>query len=109
MRIAEKEILSAGDMSSEIETDLIDLPQQPMIGVQATWTGVPEGVLTLECIVENPETSDNWQVVKTVTLVGDPGSQIWDIWQTAIKKWRVHYVPDTGTGSLKVTYTASGV
>lgn len=99
-------ILPTGDMTTELSAE-VELPQQPLIVFQATWTGVPEGTLTLECLEED-EPSQNWQVVETVLITGAAGSEIWDIWQTAVSRWRVHYVPDTGTGTLKVTFRGSG-
>lgn len=101
-------LLSAGDMSDDIESSAIDLTFYFGVAIQAIWTGIPTGAIKLQASNNNGTTWDDI-ADSSQTISGAAGSFLWNVWQAYYQKIRVVYTFTSDTGSLSVQVNGKGM
>lgn len=113
MKTVQSKILNNGDMSGNLESQVIDLADIDLGSIQAVFTGAPTGALKLQLsnqIVAN--TADpNVAVTEwtdysgSATNVVAAGSHIFNISNMGYKWCKMVYTRTGGTGTLNATMT----
>ncbi len=116
--LASYEIITNGDMTLPLISKVIPTKFQDNIGIQATWTGVPFGSITVQVSVDyDPEIVDlkstaTWSTLTLSSLiapVGMPDDAYISIHQIEAPYMRVLYTPISGSGFLSVWAAAKQV
>ena len=107
MRYVADKIISSGDLSGNITSEVIDIRLQYGFSVFAAWTGTPTGVLKMQA---SPDGVSSWVDVSGVSAApaGGAGSyfvnQQWQFYPYI----RFIYTRTSGTGSLDLWFTGKG-
>lgn len=113
MRFVNVQIVSAGNMGSDVLSTGIYMEQYSDASIQAVWTGTPAGNLTIQ--VSNDEgvpydasTVVNWTTYPNSTQAagGAAGSYFWNIPDLAARWIRLHYDASSSTGTLNAMFNA---
>lgn len=121
MRFAQKQIVTNGDMSVDINSLSEDLNQYALSSIQAVWTGAgAAGTLKLQVSNDitpvTPATADpganvvNWSdyTGSSVTVAG-PGNFEWNIVYVGFRWLRLVFTHTGGsTGTLQATFNGKG-
>ena len=119
MRKAQKQFLSAGDMSADVASNPVGLDQDFGFAIQANYstTGTLGGVLKLQASVDrfvdqqgNVLSAGNWVDIDqtSVTLTG-AGHFIWNVPEVMYPFVRLFYAHHSGdSGSLDAFYMTRG-
>ena len=98
-------ILTAGDMSTSLTSDIEDMTRKIWIAIQAVYTGSPVGDLTLEA--SNDKVT--WTTVANSTVaVSGASSAMWNIQNCGYSWLRLVYTRTSGTGSLTARNSSKG-
>lgn len=113
MRVFEYKLLTAGDMSDDINTPSQSLTQMQLASVQAVWTGSPVGTFKLQISNDDPKIVDDADIVwsdytGSSTMITTAGNFIWNMTGIGFNLVRLIYVFAGGTGSLDVTVSGKG-
>ena len=105
----EKNILAidAGDMSEDIESEIIDVSQIYAAAVQSVWSGSPVGNIIVQgsCDEDSPT---NWSAIDTQAAGGGAGSDLVNLDGIGYRWLRVFYDDTSGTGSLTTRVNIKG-
>ncbi len=91
-----KQILTAGDMSGSLISDVYDLQYKSLAAVQAFYTGTPVGSLVVQ--VSNDGT--HWSTAQTATAISAAGDIMINLGLVGYQFLRVIYTRTSGTGAL---------
>lgn len=99
-------MVDAGDMSSDVTSEVVNVEYMDNVGIQAVYSGSPVGDLKIE--VSQDET--NWDELTSVTVnISAAGSSTINLNQVPFAYIRVFYDSTSGSGSLTVTLTAKEI
>lgn len=118
MRFDQTEIISAGDMSDDLESIGIDLQQLLSYSIQAVFTGSPSGAFKLQWSNDNVQVASgtnpaanvvNWtDYTGTSQTISAAGNYGW-VGAWAGFRWiRLVYTDDSGSGSCTATFCGKG-
>lgn len=116
------QVVTAGDMSADINGDAINVQNLVMGSVQAVFTGAPVGNLKLQCsnipsIYQTnqplsdqiPTPAEVWtDIADTTVAVTEAGDVMWNITSFGYERLRVAYEADSGTGTLTAVFVGKG-
>lgn len=114
MRTFEYTLLSAGNMSGNINSPLQRLNQMQIGALQASWSGsTPVGTLKLQISNDDPDVVGTSNVIWTdytgsSTDVNGNGNFLWNLLSLGFNCVRVVYTRTSGSGSLKITIMGKG-
>lgn len=116
MRVENKLLVSAGDMSVNVTSPAIWMEHMALLAVQMLWTGTPTGNFTLEgsCDPGNGDQTGtgvtNWIMIANTTQAAGAGAGKYCYWLADVPvKWvRLVYSRTSGTGSVDVRFNAKG-
>jgi hypothetical protein len=98
-------IVTNGDMTSVITSQVQDLSKTDGYSVYAKWTGSPIGAIELKASLDGI----NFVVIAgSATDVNGPGDALWEVTTAFYDKILVEYVPSGGSGTLNVQINGKG-
>jgi len=111
MPSSQSKILTAGDMSGILHSEVLDLGEIDLGSIQAIYTGAPVGNLTLElsndiiALGGDPNSLvANWTVYAgSSQAIAAAGNFIYNISNMGYKWLRMVWTPSSGTGVLNAT------
>jgi len=107
MRVFEYQLVSAGNLASNITSAAQQLNQMLMCSIQAVWSGSsPSGTLKLQ--ISNDDSNWTDYSGSSQSVSGNTGSIMWNMSATPFPWIRVVYTAVSGTGSLNVTVNGKG-
>lgn len=121
MRFAPIQILTNGDLSADVYSEIIDLNQIFSYSIQAVWTGSSAaGTLKLQVsddmagyYGQSNSTSFvvNWSdYTGSSTTVSGPGNFLWNVTDVGYRWVRLAFIASGGSsGSINATYSGKGV
>lgn len=104
MRVAPVRLLTAGDMSANVESAVQNLNQDFGFAMQAVYVGAPVGTIKLQASVNGVDYGD---VANSSFAVSAAGTSIWNV-QSEYLWIKVVYVATSGSGSLDVYIITRG-
>lgn len=99
-------IVTDGDMSSNVTSNVVDLSITNGYAIQAVWTGSPEGNLKLQ--ISNDEATWTDVAESVVATGGTSGSTVWLEPTAMYDKVRVVYEATSGSGTLNIKMNGKG-
>lgn len=112
-------IIAAGDMSSTITSDPVEVKNQDNIGVQLHWTGVPVGTFSIQVSANHQQSASGAVIVEgqwvtlpispAVVAAGAPDDAYIDLNQLSAMYVRIVYTFTGGTGALDAYVVAKAV
>lgn len=100
-------IVTAGDMSANITSPLMDTSVVEAIVFYAKWTGSPVGTIKLQVSLTELD-ADFIDLDDSEQVVNGAGNFMWNVTDTNYDKIRLVYTFGSGTGSLEVRVNAKG-
>jgi len=104
-----KHVLVNGDMTGNLESDVIDAKFQDNIGLQVEWTGTPSGTIKVEASVNHNLSVENQGTFYALTFdpvlaqpAGGAGGYLINLNQLPFAFYKVTYEATGGTGTLNV-------
>ena len=102
-----KRIIENGDMSGNINSEVIPLDNILHYAIQCNWTGgTADGDIHIEVSAELGAPS-NWSRIASATVLGS-GTQLWFDRNVPYKWVRIVYERSSGTGVLEVVVILKG-
>lgn len=99
-------IVTNGDMSANITSDVVDLSRIDGYSVYAKWTGgSAAGTIKLEVSLDDINYVD---LSGSETSVSGPGEALWEITSAFYDKVRVVFTRSSGSGTLNVQINGKG-
>jgi hypothetical protein len=99
-------------MGANFQSDAIGIADYVGCSLQAVFTGVPDGVISLQAsndVVGTPQEVINWtEVGNSASIITSSGSVLWNI-NSQFKWLRVKYDYSSGSGSCNITFMAKEV
>lgn len=105
------------DAASSFQTGVMPLEYRQYFSIQATITGSPVGVLSLQGSNDfgrenapfNPSVVANWtEITGSSAAVSGAGSVMWNYQNCGFKWVRLVYVATSGTGSIVARFNSKG-
>jgi hypothetical protein len=98
-------ILTDGDMSGNLETDVIDTSRLDAVVFYAKFTGSPVGTLKVQVSIDDINYVDLPDSEVSVTAAGD---FMWNIVDTNFDKIKVVYTATSGSGTINIRANTKG-
>lgn len=98
-------IVTNGDMSSDITSDITDLSKVDGYAVYAKWTGTPQGSIKLQVSVDGINYVD---LDGSSTVVNNAGEALWEVTTAFYDKVRLVYTSSSSTGTLNAQINGKG-
>lgn len=100
-----KKIIEAGDMSSNLESEVIDTSRLSSIVFYAKWTGSPVGNIKLQVSIDNVNFVD---LPSSQQAVSGADDFMWNVTDTNYDQIKIVYTATSGSGTLEVQANAKG-
>lgn len=111
--------VTAGDMSGNITSEVVEIKNQDNVGIQLHWTGTPTGTFSVEISANHLQDMNgrvmnegNWVALTldpAISASGSADDAYIDLNQMSAMYIRVVYTAGSGTGSLDAYIVAKGV
>ena len=98
-------VLTNGNMTGNLESEVIDTSRVDSVVFYAKWTGSPVGTLKVQVSIDDINYVDLDDSPVAVTEAGD---FMWNIVDTNYDKIKVVYVATSGSGTLNVQANVKG-
>lgn len=95
------QVVTAGDMSSDVTSDPTNIENLDHIAYQAVWTGTPTGSVTIEGTVDG----DTWTTITldtTISAAGSADDALIVLNNLPFVSIRLKYTASSGSGTLNV-------
>jgi hypothetical protein len=102
-----KKIITDGDMSSDVTSQVMHLRIFDNIGLQVGWSGSPVGTFTVEA--SNNDTDYAELVMDAMTTANSPNPFLISINQFPYRTLRLKYTATSGSGTLNAWGSAKGL
>lgn len=99
------QIVTDGNMTSNITSDVVDLSKTDGYAVFAKWTGSPNGTIKIQVSVDGSNYVD---LDGSTTAVSGAGDALWEITTAYYDKVRVVFTFTSGSGTLNVHINGKG-
>lgn len=118
IKYANRQIVTAGDLSADITSLYVPIEYNFGVGMQAVWTGTsPVGVLKIQGTCDDTDAGRadaadlNWTDLSgtNYALSGNAGSFIYQLNDLTLSAVRLFYDFTSGTGTLNVVSVTKGV
>lgn len=98
-------VITNGDMSADITSDIVDLSKEILAGCQAVFTGSPVGVINLQCSNDRLTWTD---IADSSVNVNGASNVYWNVKNISFPHLRIFYDFTSGTGTLNAIITPKG-
>lgn len=95
-----------GDMSSNINSNVMPVVQGQIGAIQAIWTGTPTGTLKLQ--ISNDMIVWTDYSGSSVSLTGSAGNFLWNLLSMGYNYIQLIYTASSSTGTLNATSSYKG-
>jgi hypothetical protein len=112
-------VITSGDMSTNITSQVLEIKNQDNIGIQLHWTGSPVGTFDVQIssnhlvdIFGSVQVVGNWVSLPlnpAITATGSADDAYIDLNQMSAQYIKVVYTASSGTGTLDAYIVAKGV
>ena len=117
--LAKSPIFTAGDMSGNLTSKVVEVKNQDNVGIQLSWTGTPTGAFVFEISIDHSEdmlgnvrTPGSWVAITlspAISAAGSADSAYIDLNQLSAAYIRVRYTVSASTGVLTGFVACKGV
>lgn len=104
LHLSNKEIITAGDMSSDVESSAQNMNKAVTYSIHAVWTGTPTG--DLDVIVSNDGTNFTSLLDSVVATGGAAGQAFFEVTTVSHAEVKLKYTSTSGSGTLTAKLNA---